>query len=58
VTSPLLESDVTVFSSPQVVSPANTIANIQKSKTGKMKSAFRHQTLLEWIEEKNPTDAA
>jgi len=35
----------------EVVSPANTIANIQKTRKGKM-SAFRHQTLFEWIEQK------
>nr|CAB3264879.1 phosphatidylinositol 4,5-bisphosphate 3-kinase catalytic subunit beta isoform-like [Phallusia mammillata] len=39
----------------EVVTESNTIANIQKSKTGKMHSAFRHQTLFEWIEDKNPT---
>lgn len=36
----------------EVVSPASTIANIQKSKGPKVKSAFRYQTLLEWIEKK------
>ncbi|XP_076805492.1 phosphatidylinositol 4,5-bisphosphate 3-kinase catalytic subunit beta isoform-like isoform X1 [Clavelina lepadiformis] len=37
----------------EVVTHSNTIANIQKSKGAKMSSAFRHQTLFEWIGEKN-----
>ena len=41
----------------QAVSNSNTIANIQKSKAGRMSSAFRHQTLYEWIEQQNPGKA-
>uniref|UniRef100_H2YGB0 Uncharacterized protein n=1 Tax=Ciona savignyi TaxID=51511 RepID=H2YGB0_CIOSA len=38
----------------EVVTHANTIANIQKTRGGKM-AAFRHQTLIEWLEQNNTT---
>nr|XP_002122027.2 phosphatidylinositol 4,5-bisphosphate 3-kinase catalytic subunit beta isoform-like isoform X1 [Ciona intestinalis] len=38
----------------EVVTHSNTIANIQKTRGGKM-SAFRHQTLIEWLEQNNST---
>merc|ERR1739838_225507 len=36
----------------EVVSPANTVANIQKEKRSKITASSCQQTLLEWLEEK------
>lgn len=42
----------------QVVTQANTIANIQKQKAGRFTSAFKHDSLFDWIKSKNETPEA